>query len=157
MVLHSVSDNVLWFIYLLLVDAACWLLCLLCFLQVSLNNKLVAYAEDTIGNEIYTVYGIDADSQALVGKPLVKRWFITWFFNDGWYIFFCDRRHTCLSKASSTVNGSTTNSRLRTATPSSWMRSKLQFLVVETSKKSYWLRLELNTMLIHCPCNDWLV
>ncbi|XP_026427710.1 uncharacterized protein LOC113360823 [Papaver somniferum] len=63
-------------------------------------------------------------------------------------------RHTCLSKASSTVNGSTTNSRLRTATPSSWMRSKLQFLVVETSKKSYWLRLELNTMLIHCPCND---
>ncbi|RZC52986.1 hypothetical protein C5167_011842, partial [Papaver somniferum] len=51
-----------------------------------------------------------------------------------------------MEKASSTVNGSTTNSRLRTATPSSWMRSKLQFLVVETSKKSYWLRLELNTI-----------
>ncbi|XP_026454291.1 uncharacterized protein LOC113355603 [Papaver somniferum] len=39
--------------------------------RVSPNNKLVAYAEDTVGNEIYTVYVIDAESQALVGKPLV--------------------------------------------------------------------------------------
>lgn len=32
---------------------------------------MVAYAEDTKGNEIYTLYVIDAESQALVGKPLV--------------------------------------------------------------------------------------
>lgn len=40
-------------------------------LQVSPNNKLVAYAEDTKGDEIYTVYVIDAESQTPVGKPLV--------------------------------------------------------------------------------------
>ncbi|KAK6796177.1 hypothetical protein RDI58_003878 [Solanum bulbocastanum] len=39
--------------------------------KVSPNNKLVAYAEDTKGNEIYTVYVIDAESGMLVGKPLV--------------------------------------------------------------------------------------
>lgn len=39
--------------------------------QVSPNNKLVAYAEDTKGDEIYTVYVIDAESGMLVGKPLV--------------------------------------------------------------------------------------
>ncbi|KAL0420451.1 UNVERIFIED_CONTAM: Protease 2 [Sesamum latifolium] len=39
--------------------------------KVSPNNKLVAYAEDTKGDEIYTVYVIDADSQTPVGEPLV--------------------------------------------------------------------------------------
>lgn len=39
--------------------------------KVSPNNKLVAYAEDTKGDEIYTVYIIDAESGMLVGKPLV--------------------------------------------------------------------------------------
>ncbi|XP_009773548.1 uncharacterized protein [Nicotiana sylvestris] len=39
--------------------------------KVSPNNKLVAYAEDTKGDEIYTVYVIDAESGILVGKPLV--------------------------------------------------------------------------------------
>ncbi|KAH0700871.1 hypothetical protein KY284_015086 [Solanum tuberosum] len=39
--------------------------------KVSPNNKLVAYAEDTKGDEIYTVYVIDAESGMLVGKPLV--------------------------------------------------------------------------------------
>ncbi|KAJ8625276.1 hypothetical protein MRB53_033806 [Persea americana] len=34
------------------------------------NNKLVAYAEDTKGDEIYTVYVIDADTRTPVGKPL---------------------------------------------------------------------------------------
>lgn len=42
------------------------------FPQVSPNNKLVAYAEDTKGNEIYTVYVIDADTGAPVGQPLVN-------------------------------------------------------------------------------------
>ncbi|XP_068639759.1 uncharacterized protein [Aristolochia californica] len=40
--------------------------------KVSPNNKLVAYAEDTKGNEIYTVYVIDAETQTTVGKPLVN-------------------------------------------------------------------------------------
>ncbi|OIT34830.1 hypothetical protein A4A49_13620 [Nicotiana attenuata] len=39
--------------------------------KVSPNNKLVAYAEDTKGDEIYTVYVINAESGILVGKPLV--------------------------------------------------------------------------------------
>ncbi|KAL5763571.1 hypothetical protein ACOSP7_019835 [Xanthoceras sorbifolium] len=39
--------------------------------EVSPNNKLVAYAEDTKGDEIYTVYVIDAETGAPVGKPLV--------------------------------------------------------------------------------------
>ncbi|KAK7280657.1 hypothetical protein RJT34_25723 [Clitoria ternatea] len=39
--------------------------------KVSPNHKLVAYAEDTKGNEIYTVYVIDAETQAPVGEPLV--------------------------------------------------------------------------------------
>ncbi|KAL3830663.1 hypothetical protein ACJIZ3_019465 [Penstemon smallii] len=39
--------------------------------KVSPNNQLVAYAEDTKGDEIYTIYVIDAESQTLVGKPLV--------------------------------------------------------------------------------------
>lgn len=32
---------------------------------------MVAYAEDTKGDEIYTIYVIDAESQLPVGKPLV--------------------------------------------------------------------------------------
>ncbi|XP_022763876.1 uncharacterized protein LOC111309190 [Durio zibethinus] len=39
--------------------------------KVSPNHKLVAYAEDTKGDEIYTVYVIDAETRAPVGKPLV--------------------------------------------------------------------------------------
>lgn len=39
--------------------------------KVSPNNKLVAYAEDTKGDELYTVYVIDVESGMLVGKPLV--------------------------------------------------------------------------------------
>lgn len=39
-------------------------------LQVSPNNKLVAYAEDTKGDEIYTVYVIDAESGQYAGQPL---------------------------------------------------------------------------------------
>nr|POF06224.1 protease 2 [Quercus suber] len=38
---------------------------------VSPNHKLVAYAEDTKGDEIYTIYVIDAHTGALVDKPLV--------------------------------------------------------------------------------------
>ncbi|XP_073136757.1 uncharacterized protein [Henckelia pumila] len=39
--------------------------------KVSPNNKLVAYAEDTKGDEIYSIHIIDAESQTTVGKPLV--------------------------------------------------------------------------------------
>ncbi|KAG2608721.1 protease 2 [Panicum virgatum] len=38
--------------------------------KVSPNNKLVAYAEDTKGDEIYTVYVIDSASGQYVGQPL---------------------------------------------------------------------------------------
>ncbi|KAK4608783.1 hypothetical protein RGQ29_002256 [Quercus rubra] len=38
--------------------------------KVSPNHKLVAYAEDTKGDEIYTIYVIDAHTGALVDKPL---------------------------------------------------------------------------------------
>ena len=40
-------------------------------LQASPNNKLIAYAEDTKGDEIYHVYIIDAETGTPVGKPLV--------------------------------------------------------------------------------------
>ncbi|KAL2938988.1 Protease 2 [Bienertia sinuspersici] len=39
--------------------------------RVSPNNKLVAYAEDTKGDEIYTVHIIDAETLEPVEKPLV--------------------------------------------------------------------------------------
>lgn len=39
--------------------------------QVSPNNKLVAYAEDTKGDEIYTVYIMDIEKGTLLGKPLI--------------------------------------------------------------------------------------
>ncbi|XAR65534.1 Oligopeptidase B [Bertholletia excelsa] len=39
--------------------------------KVSPNNKLVAYAEDTKGDEIYTVYVMDADTRTPVEKPIV--------------------------------------------------------------------------------------
>lgn len=32
---------------------------------------MVAYAEDTKGDEIYTIYVIDAETQATIGEPLV--------------------------------------------------------------------------------------
>ncbi|XP_021886953.1 uncharacterized protein LOC110806413 isoform X2 [Carica papaya] len=38
--------------------------------KVSPNHKLVAYAEDTKGDEIYTVYVMDAETQEPVGEPL---------------------------------------------------------------------------------------
>lgn len=47
-----------------------WLFLAISFFQVSPNNKLVAYAEDTKGDEIYTVYVIDAETRTPVGKPL---------------------------------------------------------------------------------------
>lgn len=46
--------------------------CVCVWFQVSPNNKLVAYAEDTKGDEIYTVYVIDAETGAVVGKPLAN-------------------------------------------------------------------------------------
>ena len=39
--------------------------------KVSPNNKLVAYTEDTKGDEIYTAYVIDAQTGAPVGNPLL--------------------------------------------------------------------------------------
>ncbi|PIA45334.1 hypothetical protein AQUCO_01700698v1 [Aquilegia coerulea] len=39
--------------------------------KTSPNNEMVAYAEDTKGNEIYTVYVINADTGATIGKPIV--------------------------------------------------------------------------------------
>ncbi|PNY04611.1 protease 2-like protein [Trifolium pratense] len=39
--------------------------------KVSPNSKLVAYAEDTKGDEIYTVYVMDVETQAPVGEPIV--------------------------------------------------------------------------------------
>ncbi|KAL5828302.1 hypothetical protein ACOSQ4_020099 [Xanthoceras sorbifolium] len=38
--------------------------------KVSPNDKLVAYAEDIKGDEIYTVYVIDAETRAAVDRPL---------------------------------------------------------------------------------------
>ncbi|KAG0456901.1 hypothetical protein HPP92_022058 [Vanilla planifolia] len=38
--------------------------------KASPNNKLIAYAEDTKGNEIYSIYVIDADKGTTIGKPL---------------------------------------------------------------------------------------
>lgn len=49
----------------------CYIGLLFSHLQVSPNHELVAYAEDTKGDEIYTVYVIDAESCAPIGKPLV--------------------------------------------------------------------------------------
>lgn len=40
--------------------------------KVSPNNKLVAYAEDTKGDEIYTVYVMNIETQAPIGEPLVS-------------------------------------------------------------------------------------
>ncbi|XP_010067041.2 LOW QUALITY PROTEIN: protease 2 [Eucalyptus grandis] len=40
--------------------------------QVNPSNKLVAYAEDTKGDEIHTVYVINAETGATVGKPLAN-------------------------------------------------------------------------------------
>ncbi|XP_058774881.1 uncharacterized protein LOC131649151 [Vicia villosa] len=40
--------------------------------KVSPNSKLVAYAEDTKGDEIYTVYVMDIETQATIGEPLVN-------------------------------------------------------------------------------------
>lgn len=39
-------------------------------LQASPNNNFIAYAEDTKGDEIYTVYVIDADNGTFIGEPL---------------------------------------------------------------------------------------
>lgn len=51
--------------------------------KVSPDNKLVAYAEDTKGNEIYTVYVIDAETGAPVGQPLVNvTSFLEWTGNE---------------------------------------------------------------------------
>lgn len=39
--------------------------------KVSPNHKMIAYAEDTKGDEIYTVYVIDAQNGELIGSPLM--------------------------------------------------------------------------------------
>nr|XP_043610066.1 protease 2-like [Erigeron canadensis] len=39
--------------------------------KVSPNHKLVAYAEDTKGDEIYTIYVMNAETRLPVGEPLV--------------------------------------------------------------------------------------
>ena len=52
-------------------NLCCFFISNIFLFQVSPNNKLVAYAEDTKGNEIYTVYVIDAETQAPIGDPLV--------------------------------------------------------------------------------------
>ncbi|PIA26714.1 hypothetical protein AQUCO_09100092v1 [Aquilegia coerulea] len=39
--------------------------------KVSPNNELIAYAEDTKGNEMYTVYVINADTGAYIGEPIL--------------------------------------------------------------------------------------
>lgn len=52
--------------------------------QISPNNKLVAYAEDTKGDEIYTVHVIDAESGAPVDKPLLGiTQSVEWAGDDG--------------------------------------------------------------------------
>jgi len=44
---------------------------------------LVAYAEDTKGDEIYTVYVIDAETGATIGEPLVGvTGYLEWAGND---------------------------------------------------------------------------
>ncbi|BAT93623.1 hypothetical protein LR48_Vigan02g265200 [Vigna angularis] len=51
--------------------------------KVSPNSKLVAYAEDTKGDEIYTVYVIDAETRATIGDPLVGvTGYLEWAGND---------------------------------------------------------------------------
>ncbi|KAF3787714.1 Protease 2 [Nymphaea thermarum] len=51
--------------------------------KVSPNHKLVAYAEDTKGDEIYTVYVIEAETQNLIGKPIVGvTEYIEWAGNE---------------------------------------------------------------------------
>ncbi|KAL8160123.1 hypothetical protein V2J09_001660 [Rumex salicifolius] len=54
-----------------------------CF-KPSPDNRLVVYAEDTKGDEIYTVYVIDAESLEPVGKPLVGvTSYVEWAGNGG--------------------------------------------------------------------------
>lgn len=44
---------------------------------------MVAYAEDTKGDEIYTVYVIDAETRATIGEPLVGvTGYLEWAGND---------------------------------------------------------------------------
>ncbi|XP_062233978.1 uncharacterized protein LOC133931176 [Phragmites australis] len=50
--------------------------------KISPNNKLVAYAEDTKGDEIYTVYVIDAESGEYVGQQLKGTSDIEWAGDD---------------------------------------------------------------------------
>ncbi|KAJ6846161.1 uncharacterized protein M6B38_278960 [Iris pallida] len=52
--------------------------------KVSPDNNLVAYAEDTKGNEIYTIHVINAENGSAVGKPLVGALtsYLEWAGND---------------------------------------------------------------------------
>ncbi|KAM0945285.1 putative oligopeptidase B transcription factor WD40-like family [Dioscorea sansibarensis] len=51
--------------------------------KVSPNNKLVAYAEDTKGDEIHNVYVVDIESGALIEKPLTGlTTYLEWADND---------------------------------------------------------------------------
>ncbi|KAK8923401.1 hypothetical protein KSP39_PZI019820 [Platanthera zijinensis] len=47
------------------------------------NNKLIAYTEDTKGDDIYTIYVIDADSGTAIGNPLKGVYpYIEWAGDD---------------------------------------------------------------------------
>ncbi|XP_015900668.3 uncharacterized protein LOC107433823 isoform X1 [Ziziphus jujuba] len=55
--------------------------------KISPNHKMVAYAEDTKGDEIYTIYVIDAESGALVGKPIVAATSYVEWAGDGALVY----------------------------------------------------------------------
>ncbi|XP_010541883.1 PREDICTED: uncharacterized protein LOC104815249 [Tarenaya hassleriana] len=51
--------------------------------KISPNHKLVAYAEDAKGDEIYTVYVIDSETQEALGQPLKGvTCYLEWAGND---------------------------------------------------------------------------
>ncbi|KAE8660951.1 Prolyl oligopeptidase family protein isoform 2 [Hibiscus syriacus] len=61
---------------------------------VSPNHKMVAYAEDTKGDEIYTIYVIDAETRAQIGKPLVGTTSdVQWAGNDALVYITMDEIH----------------------------------------------------------------
>ncbi|CAB4265420.1 unnamed protein product [Prunus armeniaca] len=62
--------------------------------KVSPNNKLVAYTEDTKGNEIYTIHVIDAETGAPVGLPLVNATsYIAWAGDEALVYITTDETH----------------------------------------------------------------
>ncbi|KAK8613470.1 hypothetical protein V6N13_101232 [Hibiscus sabdariffa] len=63
--------------------------------KVSPNHKMVAYTEDTKGDEIYTVYVIDVETGAQIGKPLVgvTSSYVQWAGNDALVYITMDEIH----------------------------------------------------------------